>query len=190
MYIYIYLNMGANNMAKKFQQDDNGEPKEEKSMILPKGDIEKRKKEMEDYRYNPQHALHQVGYAQEKILDAVLQMDMTELLYHPKVMENVNALMNNMNGTAVQVTRNAIVESNTNLGGLADAVIDRLESRGVKMIKTAKDVGRTGRIPEAIDIDDADFEEIQQGMLIKGLVHKTFDEFADENQINVQQDEL
>lgn len=59
-------------------------------------------------------------------------------------MENVNALMNNMNGTAVQVTRNAIVESNSNLGSLADAVIDRLEERGVNMIKLLRIQGSVG----------------------------------------------
>ena len=32
MYIYIYLNMGAKDMAQKFQNDD--EPQEEKSLVL------------------------------------------------------------------------------------------------------------------------------------------------------------
>ena len=188
MYIYIYLNMGAIDMANKFQNDD--EPQDEKSMFISQDDYARRQKEMQDYRYNPEHALHKVGYAQEKMLDAVMQMDMQELLFKPKIMENVTALMNNMNGTAVQVTRNAIVESNSNLGNLADAVIDRLEERGVNMIKTAKDSGRRGQIPEAVIIDDDEFEEIQEGMLIKGLVHTTYDEFADEHGLTQTQDEI
>ena len=188
MYIYIYLNMGAIDMANKFQNDD--EPQDEKSMFISQDDYVQRQKEMQDYRYNPEHALHKVGYAQEKMLDAVMQMDMQELLFKPKIMENVTALMNNMNGTAVQVTRNAIVESNSNLGNLADAVIDRLEERGVNMIKTAKDSGRRGQIPEAVIIDDSAFEEIQEGMLIKGLVHTTYDEFADEHGLTQTQDEI
>ena len=188
MYIYIYLNMGAKDMAQKFQND--GEPQEEKSLVLSPQEQAARLKEQQDYRYNPEHALHKVGFVQEKILDSVMNMDMQELLYKPKIMENVNALINNMNGTAVQVTRNAIVESNSNLGSLADAVIDRLEERGVNMIKTTKDSGQRGRIPENIVIDDTDFEEIQEGMLIKGLVHTTFDDFAGEHGLTQTQDEI
>lgn len=188
MYIYIYLNMGAIDMANKFQNDD--EPQDEKSMFISPDDYARRQKEMQDYRYNPEHALHKVGYAQEKMLDAVMQMDMQELLFKPKIMENVTALMNNMNGTAVQVTRNSIVESNSNLGNLADAVIDRLEDRGVKMIKTTRDVGQQGRIPDNITIDDADFEEIQQGMLIKGLVHTTYDDFAEEHDLRTSDNDI
>ena len=105
-------------------------------------------------------------------------------------MENVNTLLSNMNGTAVQVTRNSIVESNSNLGNLADAVIDRLEERGVNMIKTTKDSGQRGRIPEGVVIEDTDFEEIQEGMLIKGLVHTTYDDFAGEHGLTQSQDEI
>ncbi len=175
-------------MAKQFSNDD--ESQEEKSLILSPEEQAARLKEQQDYRYNPEHALHKVGFVQEKILDSIMNMDMQELLYKPKIMENVNALMNNMNGTAVQVTRNSIVESNSNLGNLADAVIDRLEERGVNMIKTAKDSGRRGQIPEAVIIDDGEFEEIQEGMLIKGLVHTTYDEFADEHGLTQTQDEI
>lgn len=175
-------------MAKQFSNDD--EPKEEKSLILSPQEQAARLKEQQDYRYNPEHTLHKVGFVQEKILDSVMNMDMQELLYKPKIMENVIGLMNNMNGTAVQVTRNSIVESNSNLGNLADAVIDRLEERGVNMIKTAKDSGRRGQIPEAVVIDDSEFEEIQEGMLIKGLIHTTYDDFADEHGLTQTQDEI
>lgn len=176
-------------MAKQFRNDDE-EPQEEKSLTLSPDAQQRRIQEQQDYRYNPEHALHKVGYVQEKMLDAVMGLDMQELLLKPKVMENVNALLNNMNGTAVQVTRNAIVESNSNLGALADAVIDRLEERGVNTIKTASASGRQGRIPQTIEIDDSDFEEIQEGMLIKGLVHTTFDDFADEHGLATDQGEL
>lgn len=175
-------------MAKQFRNDD--EPQEEKSLVLSHDEHQQRLKEQQDYRYNPEHALHKVGYVQDKMLDAVMSLDMQELLLKPKVMENVNALLSNMNGTAVQVTRNSIVESNSNLGNLADAVIERLEERGVNTIKTASDSGRQGRIPQTIDIDDSDFEEIQEGMLIKGLVHTTFDDFAGEHGLTTEQNEI
>ena len=58
------------------------------------------------------------------------------------------------------------------------------------MIKTAKDSGRRGQIPEAVIIDDSAFEEIQEGMLIKGLVHTTYDDFADEHGLTQTQDEI
>ena len=74
MYIYIYLNMGDNGMTRKFNNDD--EPKEEKSMLLDPQERDARLKEQEDYRYNPEHALHKVGFVQDKILDAVMGMDM------------------------------------------------------------------------------------------------------------------
>ena len=76
------------------------------------------------------------------------------------------------------------------LSAVTDAVIDRLEERGVNMIKTTKDSGQRGRIPENIVIDDTDFEEIQEGMLIKGLVHTTFDDFAGEHGLTQTQDEI
>ena len=82
------------------------------------------------------------------------------------------------------------MESNSNLGNLADAVIDRLGERGVQLIKKASDVGHSGSIPQNIEIQDVDFEEIQEGMLIKGLVHTTFDDFAEIHDIRTQQNEL
>ena len=155
-----------------------------KSMYLDPAEQAARLKAQQDYRYNPEHALHKVGFVQEQILDAVMGMDMQELLYKPKIMENVNALMNNMNGTAVQVTRNAIVESNSNLGALADAVVDRLAATGTKLIKTVQDTGGTkGSIPSDINISDIDFEEIQPDMLQRGLISQTYDEFADANDL-------
>ncbi len=175
-------------MGSNYPQDE--EAKEEKSMLLSPQEYAARLKEQEDYRYNPEHALHKVGFVQDKILDAVMGMDMQELLYKPKVMENVNTLLSNMNGTAVQVTRNSIVESSSNLGNLADAVIDRLEERGVNMIKTTKATGKRGHIPEGVVIEDTDFEEIQEGMLIKGLVHTTYDDFAGEHGLTQTQDEI
>lgn len=170
-------------MSNNFQNND--EPKEEKSMFVSQEERERRQQEMQDYRYNPEHALHRVGYAQEKMLDKIMEMDMEELLYKPKIMENVTALMNNMNGTAVQVKRNSIVETNSNLGNVADAVIDRLQERGITLIKTAEAGGHKGRVPDNIVIDDGEFEEIEQSMLQRGLVSKTYDEFAEENDLKI-----
>ncbi len=72
-------------MGSSYPQDE--EAKEEKSMLLSPQEYAARLKEQEDYRYNPEHALHKVGFVQDKILDAVMGMDMQELLYKPKVME-------------------------------------------------------------------------------------------------------
>lgn len=136
--------------------------------------------EAKDYRYNPEHTLHKVGFVQNKMLDAVANMDMEDLLFKPQIMENVNTLLNNMNGTAVQVTRNSIVESSSNLGAMADAVVERMAQQGLTTIKTVTpDSNVKGKVPTNLVIEDADFEEIQPGMLQRGLINQTYDDFAD-----------
>ena len=158
-------------------------------MVVGQAERALRQQEQKDYRYNPEHSLHKVGYVQDKMLDAVMGMDMDVLMTSPKVMENVNSLLANMNGTAVQVTRNSIVESNTDNGAMADAIVDRLAARGMTLIKTAdasSDV--RGSVPQGLVIDDVDFEEIQPGMLQRGLISQTYDEFADKNDLAKTED--
>ena len=138
-------------------------------------------KDNPEYQYDPRLALARAGAIQDKLLQAVDQLDPEDLLFKPQVMENVNTLLNNVNGTAVQVMRNSIVESNSNAGVLADAVIAQMEQRGLTLIQ--KGGSKQGHVPEAVMIDENEFEGIETGMLEKGLVHKTFDEFADEHGI-------
>ena len=158
----------------------NDEDKEYPPLMSPADERARRIQEQKDYRYNPESTLHKVGFVQDKMLDAVMGMDMEVLMTSPKVMENVNTLLSNMNGTAVQVTRNSIVESNSNVGALADAVVERMQAQGIATIKTVtEDSPNRGNIPGNIVIEDADFEEIQPGMLQRGLISQTYDEFAD-----------
>jgi hypothetical protein len=93
-------------------------------------------------------------------------------------MEGVNALLSNVNSTGTAVIRNSLVESNANLGAMADAVIERMESKGLSLIKTVDNTGFRGTIPVDDDIEDGDFEEIQEDMLVRGIVTTNYDEFA------------
>lgn len=131
-----------------------------------------------DFSYDPQRMLNKAGQIQDKLMDAVLGMEAKDLLENPKVMEGVNALLSNVNSTGTAVIRNSLVESNANLGAMADAVIERMESKGLSLIKTVDNTGVRGTIPVDDDIEDGDFEEIQEDMLVRGIVTTNYDEFA------------
>lgn len=131
-----------------------------------------------DYRYDPQQMLNKAGQIQDKLMDAVLDMKPEDLLKDPKVMEGVNALLSNINSTGTAVMRNSLVESNANMGAMADAVLERMEAKGITMIRTVEDTGRRGRIPQDLEIEDADFEPIQKEMLVKGIQSTNYDEFS------------
>ena len=131
-----------------------------------------------EFQYDPQRMLNKAGQIQDKLMDAVLVMEPEKLLNDPKVMEGVNALLSNINSTGTAVMRNSLVESNANLGAMADAVLERMESKGITLIRTVEDTGRKGTIPQDLDIEDADFEPIQTEMLVKGIQSTNYDEFA------------
>ena len=138
------------------------------------------------YRYDPQAAIQKAGAIQDKIMDHVLTMDMEELVNNPKVMEGINGLLSNVNATGTAVMRNSLVDSNANLGAMADAVLDRMAARGIGLIKTVETTGRTGKIPTDIDIEDVDFEPIQEAMLERGIVTQTYDDFTKAHDMNAE----
>lgn len=140
----------------------------------------------DDYQYDAQAALRKAGQIQDKIMDAVIDLPADRLFKDAKLFENVNSLLSNVNSTGTQVIRNSLVESNSNVGAVADAVIDRMAERGISLIKTVKDTGQVGRIPKDLDIEDADFEPIQEDMLVKGLVTTNYEEFAAAKGLNTE----
>lgn len=137
--------------------------------------------EPREFRYDPTAAISKAGKIQDKMMDHVLTMDMAALINNPKIMEGVNGMLSNINSTGTAVMRNSLVESNSDLGNMADAVLDRMVARGMSLIKTVDTVGGVGRIPENLEFDDADFENIEEGMLVKGIVTTNYDDFAKDN---------
>lgn len=147
--------------------------------------------ETETFSYDPTKAIKKAGLIQNIVMDSVLNLPADELIKNTKLFEQVNSLLSNVNSTAVAVTRNSIVESNSDLGLLADKVADSMIKRGVSLIRTVdEESAGAGKIPTGIEIVDAEFEVIEESMLQRGITHTTYDEFAEQNNMASEQQEL
>ena len=145
------------------------------------------KKEDGEFRYDPTAMLHKTGALQSKIIDGITQLDVSEIISRPSTLESISSFLNGVNNTAVQVTRNNIVGSATDVGAIADAVYDRMRKGGNSNIKTVEETGKQGRIPTDVIIPMEGVQPIEDKMLQRGLIEQTFDEFADEQGLTVQQ---
>lgn len=139
--------------------------------------------------YDPNETLKKVGKVQNRMLDAVGRLNMDDLVSDPKIMEGVNALLNGMNSTSVQVIRNGLIQSASDTGAVADAMIERMKERGITLIETSTGNNHTGRIPQNVIIDIEDGEVIEERMLSRGIEDNNFDRFAAENDIRHRSDE-
>lgn len=140
----------------------------------------------EEFVYDPQQMLKKTGKLQSDIIDAIGTLGAQALVEKPALLESVSSFLNGVNNTAVQVTRNNIVGSSMDVGSIADAVYDRMRRDKTSGIKTVEETGRRGKIPTnvTIDLDETD-QAIEEGMLEKGLINQTFDEFADKQGLTV-----
>lgn len=137
------------------------------------------------FKYDPQEMLRQTGEVQHQIIGAIKNLDMDKLVQSPSALESVSSFLNGVNNTAVQTTRNNIVQSATDVGAIADAVYDKMRRDKGSNIRTVEDTGRKGRIPTNVHIDLDSDQVIETGMLQRGLIEQTFDEFAEKHDIRV-----
>lgn len=152
-------------------------------------DPELEKEEPSDDDYDPQKILKQTGRLQSRMVDAIGKQDIETLVGDSKLLEATSAFLNGVNNTAVQVTRNNIVEKTTDVGAVADEVMKRMRTEGRSSIRTA-DSGQQGRIPRNVEIPMTDGEaKIEKGMLQRGLIDQKFDEFAEAHDIPTGQEE-
>lgn len=146
----------------------------------------------EDFKYDPQKMLGRTAEVQNRVIDSIMQLDMDKVAHSPSHLEAIGSFLNGVNNTAVQTTRNNIVQSAMDVGAIADAVYDKMRKEKHSGIRTVGDEsakGRKGTIPKNVDITlDAD-QKIEEGMLERGLVSQTYDEFAEIHQIGRDKDE-
>lgn len=137
------------------------------------------------FKYDPQEMLRQTGEVQHQIIGAIKNLDMDKLVQSPSALESVSSFLNGVNNTAVQTTRNNIVQSATDVGAIADAVYDKMRRDKGSNIRTVEDTGRQGRIPTNVHIDLDSDQVIETAMLQRGLIEQTFDEFAEKHDIRI-----
>lgn len=138
----------------------------------------------EEFTYDPQRMLQETGKVQNTIVKAIGKMDIETLVKTPSALESVSSFLNGVNNTAVQVTRNNIVGSALDVGGVADEVIRRMKEEKMTGIKTVKETGRQREIPMNVQIEDAEDLAFEDKMLERGIVTQTFDEFAEVHNIH------
>ncbi len=143
--------------------------------------------EQDDFAYDPQAMLRQTGKLQSRIVEGIGKLNMDDLASDAKLLESVSSFLNGVNNTAVQVTRNNIVGSALDVGNIADEVIARMRNTKTSNIRTVNDTGTKGKIPTNVQIELTDEDQaIEEGMLQRGLVNQTFDEFAEQQGITIK----
>lgn len=128
--------------------------------------------------YDPQKMLQKTGKLQGRIIDAIGKMELDDIVHKPSSLESISSFLNGVNNTAVQTIRNGIVQTQTDVGAIADAVYDRMVKDKKSNIKRAEANAPVREIDTTIPDDvDLGFED---AMLERGITNKTFDDFAEE----------